>query len=339
MRNHGVDALRTFAVVGMMASHTSRLIVFESRPAWSSSILLLEPMIPSLFLFLVGVSLTYSIAGSEARSENKKAWYRRQAKRALGLWLISALFFALEEGIRLPDVFIASGILCTIAYAIVSIGALLLLRRAVWGLSFTFLAGTVLFLILDQKGMRTFYLVSGNSPFFPLWLFAAAGALWGLAAQRLGRRIVWIGIATAIIAIALVHRYGVESLFAYPVGRSDAARILAAPLTGGSEKSVAYYNLRPLLSLFCLCVHLSAAGFATLILSGLKDIWASRIFSLGRKALEVYVLHLFLLAMLVVNFGLHPLKTAWQGDLVLAGVVLICLIWSILRQKWHFMGR
>ncbi len=105
-RNPGMDALRTLAILGMMAAHTSRLIVFESREAWSYWILLLEPLIPSLFLFLVGISLTYSIA----KSENSRKWYARQARRALILWLIAALFSGLEYGIRLPDVLFASGI-------------------------------------------------------------------------------------------------------------------------------------------------------------------------------------------------------------------------------------
>ena len=60
-RNIGLDATRTLAIIGMMASHTSRMIQFDARPAWCAWILLLEPIIPSLFLLMVGVSLTFSL--------------------------------------------------------------------------------------------------------------------------------------------------------------------------------------------------------------------------------------------------------------------------------------
>ena len=326
-RSPAIDALRTLAVLGMMAAHTSRLIAFNSRPQWSNWVLTLEPLIPSLFLFLVGVSLTYSIS----KSENPKAWYTRQVKRASGLWLISALFFALEEGIRLPDVFLASGILCTIAYAIASLGALLLLPRSIGFLALVLFAGAFSFFSLDKAGTQPFLLLSGNSPLFPLLLFATAGTLWGLAMQRSHRLVIWIALPALLVAIAMIRHYGWETLFTYPVGRSDATRILAKPITGGLEKSVAYYNLRPLLALLCLCVHLTCLG-ALQILSGMKDSVSRRLFVLGRHALEVYVLHLFLLAMLVVSFGLHPLKTAWQGNAVLFGVVLVCLVWVNWRE-------
>jgi len=333
-RSPAIDALRTLAVLGMMAAHTSRLIAFNARQEWSYLVLMLEPLIPSLFLFLVGISLTYSIS----KSENPGAWYKRQVKRALVLWLISSLFFALEENIRLPDVFIASGILCTIAYAIVLLGALLLLPKPIGMIGFIFCISVFLFLKIDFADAHPFLLISGNSPLFPLLLFAAAGTLWGLVTKRLPHFAIWIGLPSSIIAIWLIRHYGWENLFTYPLGRSDATRVLTKPLFGGIEKSVPYYNLRPLLALFCLCVHLSCLGVLQ-ILNHLKDSWSRQLFLLGRNALEVYILHLFLLAMLVVSFGLHPLKAVGQGDAVMIGIILICVAWSNWREnhrKWHF---
>lgn len=334
-RNPAVDALRVLAILGMMAAHTSRLIALESRQAWSHWILLLEPVIPSLFLFLVGISLTYSLA----RAENPRAWYFRQARRAMGLWLISALFFALEDGIRLPDIFIASGILCTIAYSILSLGAVLLLSQRVLVLSLLTGFGLLAFALLDRSGVNTFPFISGNSPLFPLWLFAAAGTLWGFAMRRSPRIIPWIGFSAMAFAVWAISRYGWEPLFTHPLGRSDATRVLAAPFFGGGNvKRVAYYNIRPLLSLLCLSLHLGVLWLTLAVLSRVKEARTRGFLILGRHSLEVYVLHLFLLAMLVVSFGLRPLKTAWQGNAVLMGVAVICFGWAFLREKFD-MGR
>jgi len=334
-RNPGVDALRTLAILGMMSTHTSRLIVYQSREAWSHWGLLLEPLIPSLFLFLVGVSLNYSLARSESRSENPRTWYLRQARRALMLWLIGALFSALEYGIRLPDVFLASGILCTIAYSILLLGAVLLLPFRGWVAALLLLGGSAAFFLVNRSGTNPFPWVSGDSPILPLSLFAAAGTLWGLWSLRKPVSIYLLAAPALVFVIWAVNHYGWLTLFTYPVGRSDATRVLAAPITGGLAKVVGYYNLRPLLSLFCLCAHLAALGIACLAFSRLKETWAGRLFILGRHSLEIYILHLSLLAILVVTLGLQPLKTPWQGNAVILGVICICLFWCFMREKWR----
>ncbi len=326
-RDSGIDALRAIAVLAMMAAHTSRLIDFDVREAWSYGVLLLEPLIPSLFLFLVGVSLTHS----RAKADNARSWYLRQTRRAAGLWLISAVFFALEDGLRFPDMLMASGILCTITYAILTVGALLLLPKPVWMLGLALGAGISAFVRIDLAGAHPFWLVSGNSPLFPLLLFAAAGALWGLCSRRFPRAVFWIAPPALLLGAWLVFRHGWEPLFTKPLGRSDATRVLAPPILGGTEKSVPYYNLRPLLSLTCLCFHLSALGLVRFIHIG--ENWAHRGFALGRRALEAYVLHLFILAMLVVTLGMRPLRAAWQGNAVLAGVAAICWGWAWRRER------
>ncbi len=175
--------------------------------------------------------------------------------------------------------------------------------------------------------------ISGNSPLLPLTLFAIAGALWGLWMRRFSRVTNWIWPLMLIAVLGILCHYGIHALFTYPLGRSDATRLLAAPMTGGTAKLMGYYNLRPLLSLFCLCVHLGLLGFACIVLSWMKEKWAGRLFILGRHSLEIYILHLSLLAILVESFGLRPLKTAWQGNIVILAVILICLLWCFLREK------
>src|SRR6186713_2129250 len=99
MRNIGLDALRTLAIVSMMAAHTSRMVEFDFRPVWCAWVLLLEPIIPSLFLLMVGISLTYSLQRAREKSSSEKSaatlWYFRQARRALVLWAIGILFYVL----------------------------------------------------------------------------------------------------------------------------------------------------------------------------------------------------------------------------------------------------
>jgi uncharacterized membrane protein len=178
-RNLGLDAVRTLAIVAMMAAHTSRMMEAEVRPAWSTGILLLEPIIPSLFLLLVGISLTFSLENFRKKfpAENPWAWYARQARRAAALWAISTLFYLLELGPRFPDFVTASGILATIAYAILGVGALLLLPRKEWALGGALAAGLIAFIALDLTGRKVFAINAGNAPFLPLWLFALSGAL------------------------------------------------------------------------------------------------------------------------------------------------------------------
>jgi hypothetical protein len=330
-REPGIDALRTAAIFAMMAAHTTRLIDFEARREWSRQILLFEPLIPTLFLILVGVSLAHSRISAAAKGIAPGAWYLRQIRRALGLWLLSAVFFALEEGVRFPDVLAASGILCSIAYAIAGVGALLLLPKPALGVAIALGATSAAYVLLDRAETRAFLLMVGNSPLFPLWPLAAAGTLWGLALMRFPRGAPWLAIPFLLAAAWMAHRHGIDELFTKPLGRSDAGRMLAAPLAGGAGKFVPYYSLRPELSLFCLFLHASALG-ATSLLRRFPEFWARVLFVLGRHALEAYVIHLFFLAMLVVGLGLRPLHAAWHGDAVLIGVALLCWTWAAARE-------
>jgi uncharacterized membrane protein len=339
-RSAGLDALRTLAIAAMMAAHTSRMIEFDFRPAWAFWVLLLEPIIPSLFLLMVGVSLTYSFRRAQEKSPSDKsvpgAWYRKQARRAVVLWGIAVLFYVLELGPRFPDFVTANGILGTIAYAILGVGALLLLPKKEWVLSGALALGLALFIGLDLAGQRVFALNTGNAPFLPLWLFALAGALWSLLQRRFPRPVFWTGLAAAALAAWLIHRFGLHPLFTKPFGRSEAGRLLAPPLfIPGGERHVGYYNLRPLLALTCLGFHLGALSLLGILNNARGKVRArlSPLFILGRHSLEVYILHLSLLAVLVLVFGIRPLKTAASGSFVLFGVIATCLVIVFLLEK------
>lgn len=337
-RNLGLDAIRTLAIVSMMAAHTSRMIEFDFRPVWCAWVLLLEPIIPSLFLLLVGISLTISLRRALEKSVSPRVWYFRQVRRAGILWLISMVFYILEMGPRFPDFVVLSGVLATIAYAILVTGALLLAPKKEWVMAAALIVGIALFLQTDGSGI--FPLNTGDAPLLPLLPFALAGALWSLLQRRFVRPVFWFGLAAAALAAGLIYHFGLDPLFTKPFGRSDAGRLLAPPLfIPGEERQVGYYNLRPLLALTCLGFHLGALSLLGLLnnVGGKISALTSRLFILGRHSLEVYILHLALLAILVVSLGVRPLKTAMQGNLVLFGIIIVswgwCIIWERHRQQ------
>lgn len=324
----------------MMAAHTARLIPFDVRPAWAFSVLLYEPVIPSLFLLLVGVSLSRSSAAALARGETPRAWFARQARRAAGLWAISVVFFVAEYGIRLPDALLTGGVLALIAYSILLIAALLLLpaRARAAGIAAALAAGGLLFLRIDATGRSMYPFASGSAPFLPLMLFALAGA-WvggGSGISGGGPRVLRfaLAIAGAALAAGLIARHGASALFTKPFGRGDAGRDLAAALfPAGAPLHAGFYNLRPVLALECLGLHLAALGFLAIALRKVPERIARIVFALGRHALGAYVLHLTLLAALVVACGLHPLKAPWQWRLALATVLLASWGWCLFRES------
>ncbi len=345
-RSLGLDALRTLAILGMMAAHTSRMIEFDFRPVWSVWVLLLEPIIPSLFLLMVGISLTLSLqkfreknAGASTRHP-ARVWYLRQVRRAGILWAIGCVFYLLELGPRFPDFLTASGVLATIAYAIIGVGALLLIPYKEWAIGVALCVGLAVFIGLDLAGQRVFAVNTGNAPFLPLWLFALAGALWALLRRRVPRAVFWAGLVGAGLAAYLIFYFGLDALFTKPFGRSDAGRMLAPPwFIAGEERRVGYYNLRPLLALCCLGLHLGALSLLGLV-DRVGRSTATRLFPLfvlGRHSLEAYVGHLTLLALLVVVYGMRPLKTAAQGNAVLAGLIVTVTALLLWRERIKFV--
>jgi hypothetical protein len=310
-------------VIGMMAAHTSRLIPFDARPSWARLVLLFEPLIPSLFLLLVGLSLSRSFEAARMRGEASRAWYTRQARRAAGLWAISVLFFVAEYGVRIPDALLGGGILAVIAYAILGIGALMLLPRASLLIGAAFVAGCATFAWMDATGRALFPLNTGGAPILPMTLFALAGALLGRL--RSGRRAaMWIlAVIGGGVAIWLITRHGAEALFTKPFGRSDAGRDLPASILPRREAlHVGFYDLKPVLATACLGLQLSLLAVLGILLRNFPERIARFAFAPGRHALAIYVGHLAFLAAVVTIFGEQPL-TAVSGTWVWVGLILV----------------
>ncbi len=330
-RDTALDGLRFIAVLLMMASHTTRLIVWDERREWSRFSLLIEPLTASLFLILVGASLVHS--WRSARVHGRAAWFRKQSIRAAALWAVSCVFYALEDGLQLPDVLTMSGILATIAYTGL-LGMLLVAGpRPIPALLAVVALCLGTHLWLDHHGLQVFVLNAGNSPLLPLFPFACLGALGALSLER-GAAVRFSILAAAVAALAFIlHRHGFAAVFSKPLGRYETIRTLSISHGGVRTRvDVPYYNLRPILvPVIASLVVLIYAALAV-ARSGLDK--AQRwLLPMGRRSLDVYILHLTVLAGFVVVGGKRPLKLTWQGDAVMLGLIPICWGWVLMRDR------
>jgi uncharacterized membrane protein len=332
-RDVALDALRLLAVLLMIASHTTRLIAWDERRGWSWFSLLIEPFTASLFLILVGASLVMSWRA--ARASGRAAWFRKQALRAAGLWAISAVFYALEEGVRRPDVATMSGILATIAY--VSLLGMVLVASPRPALALSLAAALCMgaHVWLDKSGLMIFGLNAGNSPLLPLFPLACLGAL-GVLVLQAGRpaRLV-VAAAAGVIGAGLVAHYGFSAIFSTPLGRYETARILEWMEHGRMQrKEIPYYNLRPILVPMIASMTVLIYTVFSLLRPALER--GQRIFlAMGRRSLDVYILHLAILAVFVeAGNGRRPLQKTWQGDAVVLGAIAASWLWVLGRDAY-----
>ncbi|HKP95317.1 MAG TPA: acyltransferase family protein [Fibrobacteria bacterium] len=338
-RDAALDALRMIAVLLMIASHTTRLIAWDERRGWSVFSLLIEPLTASLFLILVGASLAHSWRSARA-SIGRAAWYRKQALRAAALWAVSCLFYTLEDGFHLPDALTMSGILATIAYA----GLMgMLLVSAPRPIPLLLAVSAVLLALhcgLDARGLRIFAVNGGNSPLLPLFPFACLGALGALSLESGGRGTRAGLVTAALLTLAfLLHRHSFADIFSKPLGRFETVRTLAFGKDGARvEKIVPYYNLRPILVPMIASLVVLAYALLALIRPWL-DRGARWLLPMGRRSLDVYILHLSLLAILVVSGGKRPLGKTWQGDAAVLSVIAVCYAWTAARDRFPLRRR
>ncbi|MDB5106586.1 MAG: hypothetical protein JWP91_4275 [Fibrobacteres bacterium] len=334
-RDNALDALRLIAVLLMIASHTTRMIAWDERRAWSLFSLLIEPLTASLFLILVGASLAHSWSASRSRGLGRGKWYRKQAVRAAALWAVSCLFYTLEEGFHLPDAVTMSGILATIAYTGLLGMFLVSAPRPIPLLLAVAAALTGLHWWLDARGLKIFILNGGNSPMLPLFLFACLGALGAIYLERRGGAALAAMAGAAVLALALIlSRHGFAEVFSKPLGRYETVRVLSwAKGEAHLEKTVPYYNLRPIL--VPMIASLVVLAYAALALARpFLDRTARWLLPMGRRSLDVYILHLSLLAILVLRGGKRPLARSWQGDAAVLIVIALCYLWVLGRDRF-----
>ncbi len=352
LRQPGIDGLRTLAVLFMIASHTTRLIDWDSRRGWSVFSLLIEPMTASLFLILVGSSLVFAWRAALNKEHGLKSWYRKQCIRALAFWCLSCLFYSLEEGFHWPDAVLMSGILCTIAYAsligtwIISLRfreiILVILSVGLFGLE----------VYLDKHHILLFMVNLGNSPLLPLFLFTCLGALGSFGLLSSSKWIKPFLVVLACITLGLIFsRYNFSAVFSKPIGRYESARSIVKVVNGlRVEHTIPYYNLRPILVpvIASLTIMLFAVfqgifwlgnffgkkflGEEGVVYKGFVEV-KDFVFLIGRYSLDVYILHLSLLAVLILKWGMRPLGKSWQGDGTYIGIVCLCYAWAWNRDR------
>jgi peptidoglycan/LPS O-acetylase OafA/YrhL len=204
-------------------------------------------------------------------------------------------------------------------------------------------AVTGLYAWLDAGERRVFVLNAGNSPLLPLSLFGLCGALAALSAHLRPRLVKPMLLAAAVLAMAfLLSRHSFGEIFSKPLGRYETVRTFLMEGAAGSagaesparmSKTIPYYNLR--LILFPAILSLAVMLYAVLALvRPLLDRAARWLLRIGRRSLDVYILHLAILAIFVVAGGKRPLKETWQGDAVFLGVLAICYLWAWGRDAW-----
>jgi uncharacterized membrane protein len=285
-----------------------------------------EPFIAASFLFIAGFSLVLSKAraGDGAAQE----WLRKVLRRALGLYLLSVALFVPQYGVALPDLLLSSGVLSAIALAIALVGAALVSRRPVLGLSSIGLCVLAVTAALDFGGGAVSGLNAGPGGAFPLIAFAVFGALLARLVQVRGLRSLLFVLATLLPVTCAVLLSGApwltERTSRYAAASASSA--LGSLLRGeplGTDVAVPFWNhsaIGALGLLFPLCASLWAA------LASQRAIAKVPLFAplllLGRHALLAYVLHLGLLGSIDV-LGLSPSGPIWTLALVLA-ITLVC---------------
>jgi hypothetical protein len=188
---------------------------------------------------------------------------------------------------------------------------------------------------LDAQGRTLFALNGGNSPLLPLFPFACLGALGALALEGGGRAARAALVTVALLTLGwLLHLHRFADIFSTPLGRYETARTLVT-YNGRIrvERLIPYYNLRPIL--IPMIASLVALAYAVLaVFRPVLDKAGRFLLPMGRRSLDVYILHLSLLAILVVSGGKRPLKETWQGDATVLAVIAVCYAWTVARDRF-----
>ena len=309
-------------------------------------------MTASLFLILVGASLVFAWRAALKQKNGIKIWIRKQGIRALAFWCLSCLFYSLEEGFHWPDAVLMSGILCTIAYVSLIGTVIISIRFRELILVILSIGLFGLHVYLDKHHILLFMLNSGNSPLLPLLLFTCLGALGSLALLSSSK---WLKPALVIFAVVtlsvILSHFSFTEIFSKPVGRYDSARSIVKIVNGQRiDHIIPYYNLRPILVpviasltilIFALFKSIFWLGnFLTKSLKTPKGLPYKGLgtiknfaFLIGRYSLDVYILHLSLLALLILKWGMRPLHNAWQGDGTYIVILFLCYAWVWNRER------
>lgn len=335
----GLNLFRAVAILLMIFAHSARLqtnltaISLSSSQAgivdqWILFVLKIEPMISAMFLFIAGFSLVLS---HSQKKESAPQWLARQTKRAVQLYLIAIVFYLGDQGLQWPDTLVSPGILEVIAVALM-VAALCLNSRypmqSLFGLS---IAGTVLTAILEQTRSSIPGLNAGAGGMFPLITLAWLGALTGLIRARWPRQGLQVmfgaSLLTGLFALSNAYPWITQpttTLEIYPGDRVQSVLYSMQDWIGmyAGEKQLrmtVYWNHSSIFPWRALPLLIALLwGFLTLFKPSTHPV--IRYFHwMGGQALNLYILHLLLLAPLEV-LGVKP-ASGWQTLLVVLGII------------------
>lgn len=330
----GLNLYRALAVMLMILAHAARV----QQPLRPDSlldgpllaVLRIEPIISALFLFIAGFSLVLS---RERSRETPRQWLQRTGSRMGTLYALSVLFFLADRGVQWPDLLVSSGVLAVIAAGVASCAWALVSPAPGYRLSGLTLAALAITALLDSERWSLTGLNAGAGGLLPLIALAWLGGLTGLIHRRWPDNglplLLGLSLVVGLIALAapfpwITHPLSLHRI--YPGDRidsvlcslQDALGFYRGPVT---QTQVAFWNhgwIFPLRALPLLVLGL------ILFLGTVKTLNSpvTRFLDwMGRQALNLYILHLLLLAGLEVSH-LHP-ATGWQTLLVVAAILAV----------------
>lgn len=337
----GLNLFRALAILLMIVAHASRLqtnlVDISHAPPlagifdeWVLFVLRIEPIISAMFLFIAGFSLVLSRQQSR---ETPTQWLRRQAVRAGQLYLIAIAFYLGDQGVQWPDTLVSPGILSVIAFALL-VASLCLVTPLGWqALLVLSIGGGVLTAVLEQTAASIPGINAGAGGLFPLVTLAWLGALTGLARARWPQTglqgMLVASLLGGLFAMSIDYpwiTHPLTTLHFYPGDRIASVLYSLQDVIGlyngkAQVHTTGYWNhsslfaprALPLLVLM-LMAFLAAFKAPQPRIIGFFN-W------MGSQALNLYILHLLLLAPLELT-GLKP-ASGWQTMLLVCAIVAV----------------
>lgn len=336
---YGLNIFRAIAVLMMILAHGARLQTnmnaLHTTPSLAGFfdwplvlMLIIEPIISAMFLFIAGFSLVLSLVSSK---QTKKQWLKRLSSKMAVLYGISVIFYLADQGAQLPDLLASSGVLGIIAVGILSAGIALCTVRPVMVLGLLTMGTLTTAFILEQEKLDIVGLNAGAGGMVPLIAMAYLGSLVGLVWQRWQSNGLWLLLgASAVLSIFVLLTshpwvtHPASAITYYSADRVAAVWFSIQDLFGlydGQPKTtiVRYWNHSWVFALRVLPLLLLGTLISLNTFKKIRHPLIGYVNWLGTQALNLYILHLLLLALVEVS-GLKP-DTGWQTLLILVAVI------------------
>ena len=283
----GIDLLRGIAIILMIITHATRLLLTKINKSDLSVIynffLNIEPFTSSLFLFLAGIGIYYS---NKFTKLNHKEWLLSNFKKAIVLYIIGVVFFITEYQVITMDTFLSPSILSVIALAICS--NMIIIRSSLWLKSASLVLILAIYHLFSQESISGFNAGPGGA--FPLIGFTTLGII---SAELKEKNI------KALLSMILL-----SSIFWFisePFTQSFVSNYGDLRVSFWNHSLAGFLKLIPLLSAsFIFCFNLKNYFLSTL----------------GRNSLFCYIFHLVILAILF-KLEIIPKSTEQLTGLIL----------------------